>query len=58
MNRTKEKETYVGCASTDWKNRKGNHNKSFKHERYMHDTVLSSHIWDFKARGSSYTIRW
>ena len=55
---TKEKETYVGCTSTDWKSRKGNHEKSFKHERYMHDTVLSSHIWDLKARGSSYTISW
>ena len=54
----KTKESYVGCASTDWKSRKGNHNKSFKNERYKHETVLSSHIWDIKARGSTYTIAW
>ena len=54
----KKKETYVGCAATDWKSRKGNHEKSFKHQRYMHETVLSSHIWALKARGSTFSIAW
>ena len=40
----KKTETYVGCCGTDFKTRKGNHNKSFKHERYKSETVLSSHI--------------
>ena len=54
----KQEETYVGCSGTEWKDRLGNHNKSFKHERYKHETVLSSHIWALKARGSTYTITW
>ena len=40
----KKTETYVGCCGTDFKTRLGNHNKSFKHERYKSETVLSSHI--------------
>ena len=54
----KQEESYVGCCGTEWKDRLGNHNKSFKHERYKHETVLSSHIWALKARGSTYTITW
>ena len=54
----KKTETYVGCCGTDFKTRKGNHNKSFKHERYKTETVLSSHIWAIKSRGSTYTISW
>ena len=54
----KQEETYVGCCGTEWKDRLGNHNKSFKHERYKRETVLSSHIWALKARGSTYTITW
>ena len=54
----KEEETYVGCTGTDFKSRLGNHNKSFKHERYQRETVLSSHIWALKGRGSTYTIAW
>ena len=54
----KKTETYVGCCGTDFKTRKGNHNKSFKHERYKSETILSSHIWAIKGRGSTYTITW
>ena len=51
-------ETYVGCCSTTWKERKGNHDKSFKHLRYKGETILSTHIWAIKDRGSNYTISW
>ena len=51
-------ETYVGSCATDWKTRKGNHQKSFDHERYKSETILSSHIWAIRARGSSYTLAW
>ena len=54
----KKEETYVGCTGTDWKSRLGNHNKSFRHERYKHETVLSTHIWEIKSRGSTYTLAW
>ena len=50
-------ETYVG-STTEFKPRLRNHDKSFKHERYKHETVLSSHIWECKARGSGYTVAW
>ena len=50
-------EKYVG-STTDFKDRLGNHEKSFKHERYKHETVLSSHIWECKERGSTYTVTW
>ena len=33
-------------------------NKSFNHERYKHETVLSSHIWECKGRGSTCTVDW
>ena len=51
-------ETYVGCCSTTWKERYRNHNKSFKHLRYKGETILSTHIWEIKDRGSTYTISW
>ena len=50
-------EKYVG-STTDFKDRLGNHEKSFTHERYKHETVLSSHIWECKERGSAYTVTW
>ena len=54
----KQTETYVGCCGTDFKTRLGNHNKSFNHERYKSETILSSHIWAIKGRGSTYNITW
>ena len=51
-------ETYVGSSGTMWKERYRNHNKSFNHRRYKGETILSSHIWDIKDRGSSYTTSW
>ena len=51
-------ETYVGCSATEWKPRYRNHIKSFTHVRYKGETILSSHIWDIKARGGNYTISW
>ena len=56
--RVEQVETYVGSCATDWKTRKGNHQKSFDHERYKSETILSSHIWAIRARGSSYTLAW
>ena len=52
-----EEEKNVGCT-TEFKSRFGNHEKSFNHERYGHETVLSSHIWECKGRGSTCTVSW
>ena len=51
-------ETYVGVCATTWKERYRNHVKSFNNPSYKGDTILSSHIWELKARGSTYTIAW
>ena len=51
-------ETYVGSTGTSFKTRRGNHTKSFDHERYKHETVLSAHIWAIKSRGSTYDVTW
>ena len=47
-------ETYVGVCATTFKERLGNHTKSFNNPKYKGDTILSSHIWDLKA----YSIAW
>ena len=52
-----EVELYVG-STNDFKPRLRNHEKSFNHERYGHETVLSSHIWECKGRGSTCTVSW
>ena len=52
-----EVEKYVGCT-TDFKTRWRHHDKSFNNPDYKHETVLSTHIWDCKSRGSSYKVSW
>ena len=37
-------ETYVGVCATTWKERLGNHTKSFNNPKYKGETILSSHI--------------
>ena len=51
-------ECYVGLCSTTFKDRLGNHTQSFKTKKYSNETCLSTHIWNIKSRGSSYTIKW
>ena len=52
-----EVEKYVGCT-TDFKTRWRHHKKSFENADYKHETVLSTHIWECKARGSAYKVSW
>ena len=52
-----EVEKYVGCT-TDFKTRWRHHIKSFNNATYKHETVLSSHIWECKARSSEYKVSW
>ena len=58
VNGEQEVETYVGNSAPPWKLRYRNHNKSFNNEKYKGETVLSTHIWELKARNSTYTISW
>jgi hypothetical protein len=51
-------EKYVGLSAPPFKKRLGNHIKSFKNENYSTETTLSTHIWNIKQRGSTYTVQW
>ena len=52
-----EVEKYVGCT-TDFKTRWRHHDKSFNNQDYKHETVLSTHIWECKSRGSTWKVNW
>ena len=51
-------EKYVGLTGPQFKKRLGNHKKSFKHEKYAHETTLSSHIWKLKEKNIDFEIKW
>ena len=53
-----EVQTYTGMTSTTWKERYKNHEKSFNHEDYAHETSLSTYIWDLKKRKTDFSIDW
>ena len=49
---------YKGVCSTTWKERLGNHKKSFRHEKYMKETELSKEVWRIKKKGGNFNIKW
>ena len=51
-------ETYVGVSAPPWKGRYRHHTKSFDNPGYKGEIVLSTHIWELKARGSTYKVSW
>ena len=51
-------ENYVGLTSNPFKTRLANHKKSFKHEKYSHETTLSQHIWKLNKSGIKFTLKW
>ena len=38
--------------------KRNNHQTTFRHERYRHETTLSSHIWRLKEEGRAFGIEW
>ena len=51
-------ETYVGVSVPPWKQRFRNHISSFNNIHKKKETMLSSHIWDIKDRGSTFKVTW
>ena len=49
---------YFGLVSGKFKQRYGNHLKSFRHERYKNETTLSSYVWQQKEKGRVPVIKW
>ena len=49
---------YIGICSTTWKERLGNHKKSFNHEEYEGDSELSKEVWRIKRAGGEFFIKW
>ena len=57
-NTTIPDEFYVGMTSTTFKERLGNHNKSFNHEEYEKETALSKYIWKLKRQNVKFSLTW
>ena len=51
-------EYYTGLTGNMFKERYSGHKTSFKHEKYMHKTTLSTHIWKLKSENKNFTTRW
>ena len=56
--RPDEHRFYFGLVSNSFKERYGNHLKSFRHEKYKNETTLSSYFWHLKEKGRSPNIKW
>ena len=51
-------ETYVGVSAPPWKSRYSGHKSSFTNPNKKGETKLSTHIWELKARGSTFDVKW
>ncbi len=49
---------YKGITATTWKERYGNHLKSFNNEKYEKETELSKEVWRIKRQNKEFSIRW
>ena len=57
-NKDNETRFYHDLPEKSFKERYGNHKKSFRHERYKNDTELSIYIWDLTSAHKVSTIKW
>ena len=58
VNFKNKSETYVGLSSPPFFQRYRNHKKSFRLERYAHETTLSTFIWSLKEKNINFEISW
>ena len=50
--------SYLGSCETTFKDRFGNHKKSFNHLKHKNDTELSKKFWEIKKRNGTPKITW
>ena len=50
--------TYIGLSAPPFKDRLGNHKKSFNNDRYEKETTLSKYVWSLKRKNEQYDIKW
>ena len=51
-----EEKAYKGISKPPFKERFGNHKKSFNNVGYKTDTELSKEVWKIKEQGGNYRI--
>ena len=49
---------YLGSCETTFKDRFGNHKKSFNHSKHENDTKLSKNFWEIKKCSGTPKITW
>ena len=49
---------YLGSCKTAFKDRLGNHKKSFKYVKHKNDTELSKEVWEIKKQNGTPKITW
>ena len=57
-NNDNETKFYYGLIETSFKEKYGNHKRSFRNEWYKIDTELSKYIWDLTSAHKVPTIKW
>ena len=53
-----KQKSYLGSHETAFKDRSGNHKKSFNHVKHKNDTELSKESWEIKKRNGTPKITW
>ena len=51
-------ETYVEVSAPPWKERYSGHKSSFTNPNKKGETKLSTHIWELKAMGFTFDVKW
>ena len=57
-NKNEDTKIYIGLSENSFKERYWNHTKSFRHDKYKNETVLSKYIWDLKENDAMPIVKW
>ena len=57
-NKNEDTKIYIGLSENAFKERYRNHTKSFRHDKYKNETVLSKYIWDLKENDAMPIVKW